>query len=234
MVIPARDERDHLPACLTALDRAAAQTAVPVTLVVVLDGCTDDSAEVVARTPLRWLNRLIVLTSSHGNVGYARDLGARTLLAEYSKRQLWLASSDADSTVPVDWFVRQLRHRELGAAAVLGTVQVADWSRHSARTRRRYLRAYRPVDGHRHTHGANLAMTADSYLAVGGFPHLVAHEDIGLARALIAAGQQIAWAADLPVTTSARLLARAPTGFAHHLRLIAARERQLEPGQVTP
>lgn len=220
MVVPARDEQELLPACLAALERAAGRTRIPVTVVVVLDACSDASAEVVAAARLPRLQRVVMIGSDRGNVGYARDLGVRALLADYGAAGLWLANTDADSTVPPLWFRRQLNHAERGAAAVAGTVVVTDWSGHSTRTRRHYLRRYTAGHGHRHTHGANLSMSATAYLATGGFAHLAADEDVAMIGQLIAAGQPIAWAADLPVSTSARLAGRTPAGFAGHLRLI--------------
>lgn len=222
VVVPARNEQQLLPACLAALDRAAAAVPLPVSVVLVLDACSDESAAVAAATAPYWLASLRVLSCDRRNVGHARDLGIRALLAEYGPDGLWLATSDADSVVPADWFGRQLRHRAAGAAAVLGTVQVSDWVGHSAELRRRYLQNYRFADGHRHTHGANLSLSAGAYLAAGGFPHLAADEDVALMNRLLAADQPIAWAADLPVLTSARLQGRSPAGFAHHLRLIAS------------
>ncbi len=221
-IVPARNEQQLLPACLAALDAAAANASLPTTVIVVLDACSDNSAGVLARASWRSVERLIVLESDRGNVGYARRLGAAALLAEYRADELWLANTDADSVVPPDWFVRQLCHQARGAAAVLGTVEVADWSGHSGETSHRYQRNYRAVDGHRHTHGANLSLSATAYLAAGGFPCLAADEDVALTNRLIATGLPIAWAADLPVRTSARLVGRSPAGFAGHLRTLSA------------
>jgi hypothetical protein len=221
VVVPARNEQQLLPACLVGLDRAAGRIRQPVVLVVVLDACTDHSDAVLATCDLRSVSRLVVLSCDRGNVGYARDLGARTLLRELGPDGLWLANSDADSVVPPDWFSKILRHVDRGAMAVLGTVEVDDWDGHSPRTRRRYLSGYLARDGHRHTHGANLTLAASAYLAAGGFPHVEFDEDVALVQRLIAAGQPIAWAGDLPVATSSRRVGRAPAGFAHHLRALS-------------
>lgn len=230
-VVPACNEQLLLAACLAGLDRAAASVQVPVTVALVLDACTDRSRE-VARAVRLQSTRLLVLDSDRQNVGYARDLGARTLIDELGADGLWLASSDADSVVPPDWFRRQLAHQANGAQAVLGTVEVADWSQHRRRTRRHYLRGYRSQDGHRHTHGANLSLSAEAYLGCGGFPHLTADEDVELVQRLVAGRHPIAWAGDLAVTTSARPVGRAPSGFAGHLRAIAAGIQLPVPGRV--
>ena len=46
VVVPAHDEEDLLPACLTALRRAARQVSVPVHVLVAADSCTDRTAAV--------------------------------------------------------------------------------------------------------------------------------------------------------------------------------------------
>ena len=68
MVVPAHNERERLPACLASVAAAADQVAVPVTVVVVLDACTDRSEDAIAR-PVR------ALSVSGRNVGAARAAG---------------------------------------------------------------------------------------------------------------------------------------------------------------
>ena len=233
VVIPARNERQLLPQCLAALDRAATRVTQPVTVVVVLDSCTDGTGEVLFDGPRTGLNRVVGVSVAFGNVGRSRAAGCDWLLAQYPTDSLWLATSDADSSVPDGWFSGQLQRATAGADAVVGTVRVADWSGHSDAARRSYLDAYRDVEDHRHMHGANLSMRASSYLAAGGFSPLVADEDVRLVDGLISAGQRIAWAGDLAVLTSGRLVGRAPAGFAQHLQLITDDPAQV-PAQKLP
>lgn len=160
---------------------------------------------------------LSVIAVQARSVGAARRAGAAHLLASPRAGDAWLATTDADSVVPADWFQRQLEHRAAGADAVVGTVTVCDWSEHPPSVPRLYLEHYHPVDGHRHVHGANLSLSADTYLAVGGFSALASDEDVILVDAVLAAERRVTWAADLPVTTSARRAGRAPAGFAAHL-----------------
>lgn len=49
VVIPAHNERAELPACLRAVLTAALCAPIPVTVVVVLDGCDDGSDELAER-----------------------------------------------------------------------------------------------------------------------------------------------------------------------------------------
>jgi hypothetical protein len=64
-------------------------------------------------------------------------------------------------------------------------------------------------------------MAAAAYLAAGGFPPVDADEDVALVRSLIADGEPVVWAADLPVVTSARARGRTSAGFAQYLRGLA-------------
>jgi hypothetical protein len=105
----------------------------------------------------------------------------------------------------------------------LGVVRVADWRHHSADVADRYVQAYeagpRHQDGHHeHIHGANMGFSARAYWRVGGFRTLPSGEDVDLVERFEAAGYCIHRDTELSVTTSARTQARAPHGFAHHLR----------------
>ena len=216
VAIPAQDEQDLLPACLAALDRAAARCPLPVAVMVVADACRDATAQ-VARA-----GGAGAIEVDHRCVGRARAEGMAALLEQLGAEGTWLASTDADSLVPEHWLTRQLELAAGGADAVAGTVRVADWGEHPARARRRYARLYRPSDGHRHVHGANLAVSAEAYVAVGGFAPLPVHEDVALVAALDAGGYRVARSGQLSVLTSARAAGRAPGGFAGYLRSLAA------------
>jgi hypothetical protein len=221
VVIPAHDEEVLLPACLSALGAAAALAGVPVSVVVVLDACTDGTLAAVRRADPAPFGQLEHIACQARSVGAARDAGSRHLIAAHGPAGLWLATTDADSTVPPDWIVRQLAHARLGARAVIGTVQVADWSQHPPHVEPRYRRLYRARNGHRHVHGANMSMAATAYLAAGGFPAVATEEDVAMSQRLAALCEPVVWAADLPVTTSARLHGRAASGFAGYLAQLA-------------
>ncbi|MGH3833690.1 MAG: glycosyltransferase [Pseudonocardiaceae bacterium] len=209
IVVPAHNEAELLPGCLAALRRAAAAVDVPVHLLVVLDACSDRTADAVGDTE--------ALTMWEHNVGAARRAGFAHLLRELGADRVWLASTDADTQVPKSWLADQLTHAGHGTDAVAGMVSVADWSEHPPSTAERFRRLHDHVIGHHHVHGANLGISARSYLAVDGFPALPAHEDIALVTALKRAGHRVLHAADPPVITSARRHARASEGFADFL-----------------
>ena len=221
VVVPVHDEQDTLVECLHAVDIAAAQVAVPVSIVVVLDACTDGSIDIARRFPSA---RVRITTVDARCVGAARAAGMAEVLDRYGEQGTWLATTDADSVVPPHWLVMQLRHLASGATVVAGTVAVEDWQDPSGtlaeRARREYL-----AQPHRHIHGANLSFAAQTYCAAGGFQPVRYDEDVQLVEAFNANGEPIAWAVDLAVTTSARRRGRAPKGFAGY---VSALEKLLE------
>ena len=205
VVVPAHDEQELLPACLAAVGVAAERVHGPVVVVVAADACTDRTAE-LART---WGAEVVELRARC--VGAARRAGTARALALGAT---WIASTDADTVVHPDWLRAQLG---TGADVVCGTVEVADWSPHPSSVRAAFRAAYRPVEGHRHVHGANLGIRAAAYVDAGGWPALRCHEDVTLVDALVARGHRVAWSTAPRVVTSARRSARAAGGFADHL-----------------
>lgn len=212
VVVPAHNEQDRLPACLESLAVAAKRVPVPVTVIVVLDACTDDSHEVISGS-------VRTLRIAARNVGAARSAGFAGVGAT-SGEQTWCATTDADSVVPVTWLEGHLRHHRQGAEAVVGTVCV-DWQHHTSATRRTYERLYGLQEGqtsHRHVHGANMGIRADVYWRVGGFQPLPVGEDADLVSRLVQAGARIAWDRTNPVMTSDRLDCRVTGGFGHYVK----------------
>lgn len=217
VVIPAHNEARHIEAAIQGARLAALHPdlhAEPVEIVVVADACTDATAA------LAEASGATTLTVAARNVGLARSAGAEWLLARGAR---WLAFTDADSTVADDWLAAQLA---LQSDAVCGCVWVQDWSAHGPHAHRlaaAFHDSYRPVDGHRHIHGANLGMTADAYRRAGGFTALETSEDVALVHALEAIGASVVFSAGPRVWTSARLDHRAPLGFGDALRQLSER-----------
>jgi hypothetical protein len=175
-----------------------------------------------------------VLAVQAGSVGAARAAGLATLISSLGVAGSWLATTDADSRVPADWLTGQLRYARAGAELVVGTVDVTDWSAHPAQLRTQVAADYarRRDLTHGHVHGANLGFAAGGYLRIGGFAPVTAHEDVMLVRAAERLGLSIRWAEDLPVNTSARLVARAPAGFAHYLSLASLALLAVSPDRL--
>lgn len=219
VVVPAHDEQELLPACLASLQAAAVQPGVPtVRVVVVADRCSDDTADLARSLGAE------VLEVDLRNAGAARRHGLDAVVGEARGplSGLWLATTDADSVVPPEWFADQLLWRTQGYDAVAGTVDVTDWADHDAVVRTRFTTQY-AWDGlqHPHVHGANLSLAAAAYAAVGGLPPLVLAEDHALVAALEAHGLRVARPAARPVLTSARRDPRCEGGFGTLLTTLA-------------
>ena len=233
VVVPVRNEQDLLPRCLNALGRATAAlpASTAVSVVLVLDRCTDASAAVAERHPL-----LQTLAVTAGSVGAARHAGVRHLLGAgrgagagarigvegggiAGAAHTWIATTDADSAVPANWLTAQLTFARNGAELVLGTVYPDDAL--PAAGQDRWAQGHLLRDGHPHVYGANLGVRADRYLEVGGFASVTTDEDVRLVAALRARGVVEVRSVQIAVLTSGRLSGRAPHGFAGYLRDLA-------------
>ncbi|MFF2600192.1 glycosyltransferase [Streptomyces californicus] len=232
VVIPARDEEALLPAALASVRAAAGHSrvgATPVLTVVVADTCTDATAAVARAAGAQ------VVPVGFRNVGRSRAAGVLTALRFFGDvpGPVWIASTDADSTVRPDWLAHQLARAAEGWDAVVGTVTADRWPPGKPHLAARYHRLYettRPPSGrpwhHPHVHGANLGVGSRAYTAAGGFPPAALDEDRGLVDALERTGARILRTADCPVTTSTRTTPRAQGGFGDHL---ANLERAVPP-----
>lgn len=219
VVVPARDEEELLPACLDAVAAAvgelrSAHPRVHARVVVVLDVCQDDSAQVA-----RGRAGVHVLSTLAGSVGVARSEGveaAAAWAARVGSRSLWVASTDADSVVPPHWLTAHLEWAASGLGLVVGTVQPRPGDL-SPGALSAWHQRHTSADGHDHVHGANLGFTLAAYRSAGGFPLLPTHEDVGLVTAMRDAGVPSLATGAVPVVTSGRRSGRAPGGFAHYL-----------------
>jgi glycosyltransferase involved in cell wall biosynthesis len=230
VIVPAHDEQDLLPACLASVRRAAqALRGMPVHLVVVADACRDRTVRVARR------GGASVVSIDARSAGAARAAGVREVLrrtGQLDPANVWLATTDADTLVPATWLRQQVRHAGQGWDAIVGTIQVADWSGYPPGTRSLFRERYEGVElvegveggagQHGHVHGANLGFRASAYLRAGGFPELPTAEDHALVAALTAGGSRVLRTRALPVITSARRESRAPHGFSHYLARMEA------------
>lgn len=231
VVLPVHNEQELLAASLRSLVDAFGQLReweLEAQLIVVLDSCSDASEE-IAREFTETCARgrrsveLRVVTCNAKNVGFARGLGCSLLLSAWSHvdpSKIWIATTDADSTVPLNWLTTQVLQHEAGAEHWSGRVKVTDWSEHRRETRRRWQRAYEEES--RPIHGASLGFNAAAYVAAGGFQALKSGEDRALHRAMLDQGKWGYYDSVTRVVTSARRQARAPYGFAHALDLLSS------------
>ncbi|QCB49756.1 glycosyltransferase [Rhodococcus sp. PAMC28707] len=226
VVVPVHNEEDLLQQALSSLARSRASVEdVEVRTIVVLDACSDNSAKIAAEWAAR-TDESSVISVDFRNVGSARAAGFRAAeghaeLSGTNLHETWYATTDADSTCRPDWLASHLRHAQRGAQAVAGTVRV-DLDSAPAGLERAYRAGYRNQLGHRHVHGANLALRADVYRAVGGFRSLPTGEDVDLIHRVEGSSIPVLYACDSPVSTSNRRDGRAPEGFAGHLRNLEA------------
>jgi glucosyl-3-phosphoglycerate synthase len=228
VVIPAHDEEREIAGCLRAL---AAQT-VPrsaFAIIVVLDACADQTAEVANATAGELELAITLLPGPGCGAGPARragmDLAAERLLARGRADGL-IACTDADSRPWPDWLASQLAHVRGGAVAIAGLIELdPDEARRlpEAVLRRRdqdaarrlaLIRVTDPDAAHHHFAGASLGVTAAAYRSVGGLEPVVALEDAAFGQRLEDQGIAILRAPDVRVRTSARRDGRAQRGLA--------------------
>ncbi|PSK87489.1 glycosyl transferase family 2 [Murinocardiopsis flavida] len=232
VVIPAHNEAELLPSCLGAVAASLAACRIAPDrrrIVVVADACGDATAAIARAMGAH------VVEVGHRSVGPARAEGMRralALLGGCPAAEAWLATTDADSIVPLRWLPEQVRWADAGWDAVAGTVTVADWSQRPPGLAAVFARHYRSGPGeHPHVHGANLGVRASAYLASGGFRSLACSEDHSLVAALHAGGHRIRRPSDLSVRTSARPDSRARGGFGDLLTRLAGKWSGPDSGQ---
>jgi glycosyltransferase involved in cell wall biosynthesis len=246
VVIPARDEAERIEGCLLALADQEGIAPETFEVIVVLDGCRDDTAAILdemraTRPGLRL--RALELEAPVG-VGRARRLGmdlACTRLLSLEKGDGLIASTDADSIAAADWLSCQLELTRQGVQAIGGHIQLDQREQHALdkqalceRERRGVERLQQAIERapsgvaveHHHFSGASLALTAETYERCGGLPVRAALEDEALERELHARGVPIHRSRSVRVRTSARTSGRAPRGLAHDLACADWRARR--------
>jgi glucosyl-3-phosphoglycerate synthase len=226
VVVPARDEEARIADCIRAL--GAQTTAAAFAVIVVCDACRDRTADVAARTAGELGLALTLIDGPGRGTGPARragmELACERLLA-LDRAEGLIATTDADSTPARDWLERQLAHRDAGASVIAGRIEldaaeasglpdgVLDRRRRDAATRLSRVRVLEPDAGHHHFAGASLAVTAATYRAVGGLEPRESLEDDGFGERLARHRVPVLRAADVVVTTSARIDGRARQGL---------------------
>lgn len=224
VVVPAHNEEFTIARCLRSIYRALEHPdarEIPALVVTVLDDCSDTTGDRLATT---MHSATAVIEIRARNVGIARSVGFQAALDANAGRPaetIWLATTDADSAVPVDWMARQLAWRARGAQAIAGTVRVSTWQEQPAPVMRAYhshMAGLGVAHGHPHVHGANLSVSAHAYLAAGGMPNVPHSEDHALWRQLKRVGTRTVSVGNLAVETSARRVGRAGHGFSALLR----------------
>ncbi len=225
--IPARDEADRIEACLRSVLGAARLAEVPIAVVVAADACRDQTAAIAAAVLAEADGVAFdVVVTDHRSAGAARATaldGALALLGR-PPEGTWLVTTDADTVVDASWLAAHAAWARGGLDGVAGLVRV-DWEDAPPELPDRYAASIAPGGitlGHRHVHGANLGVIGSRWVEVGGCGPGPVSEDHELWVRLKRVGATVLGVDDLIVTTSGRLRARAPRGFAHLLAELAA------------
>jgi glycosyltransferase involved in cell wall biosynthesis len=211
VVIPVRDDARHLERCLAAL---RAQTLMPLEVVVVDNGSTDDSAAVALAHGARVVAEPRVGIPAAAATGY--DAATGTVIARL----------DADSVPPADWVqrVQEALARRPDAVAVTGVGVFAD----APPVVRQllavlYLGSYYLLGGlaagHHVLWGSSMAVRRQAWERVSGAVHREdpeLHDDMDLALVL-GPDARIALVPSLTVGVSARSV-RGGTQWRRRLR----------------
>lgn len=217
VVIPARDEEERIVRCVRSVMRAVRELdrmhpSVAAEVIVVADGCTDETARYASAEGARVIER------DASGVGATRAAGIAVAGAGgvEAQERLWLANTDADSVVPANWLTYQFGLAERGIGMMIGTVRPEPQELTAAQNtawRQSHVRG-RPNG---HVHGANLGIRADVYSEAGGFDAIDCHEDALLVQRIRLSGARIVASDRCEVLTSARRANRVPGGYAAFL-----------------
>ncbi len=213
--MPARDEAASVSQCLHAVRRSLLRLPVSVerAVVVVADRCVDDTADRASTLAD------VMVANAPRTIGEVRDLGCQTALSRLSTREALLLNTDADTEVDQHWAARHLARARRGWHATTGPAHLVGAVPGGPNAAARYREI---VDTTENVYGANLAVRADAYTAVGGFGRAATGEDHSLWRRLREAGYRIGVEPGAVVHTSARLTGRAPDGLSSLLRRLAS------------
>ena len=251
--VPARDEAERLPALIASLGAQTGFTPdAPLGLVIVANGCTDETAA-VARTAaaahpglsLHLVEATLPPDAAH--VGTARrmalDLGAEWLEREGMPDGILLCT-DADARLPADWAaanLEALRDAEVvGGALVIAADREGDddlarlneaiaayWQAVRAIDEKLDPSPHDPAPRHGDHTGASLALRASLYRAIGGLPPLPGGEDNALVAKVVESGGRLRHDPAVRVHVSDRAVGRATGGMAQDM----ARRRAVARGE---
>ncbi len=236
--VPVRDEVALLPRFLDAL---AVQDRQAFTLCILFDGCTDQSAAVVAARVASLPFAILTVHAERGapNAGRARRAAMAIALEAMPDDGGMIVSTDADSVPAPDWLstnadgltkadvvAGQIVRRGGDASPLQDRIEVYYDGLFALR------RMIDPVPWeaphvHHYTSGASLAFRTAAYRDLGGFEPLPSAEDARIVDRAHQMGLRVRRDAAVRVDTSARRVGRAVGGLADHLRRIDAGANQI-------
>lgn len=220
VLIPAKNEEKLISRCLHSILKASAilSSDINIEIVLCVDSSTDHTWE-IGKKILKDQGSILIIDK--GNVGYARRFAAEYALNQYKGYldACWIANTDADCEVPINWLQKHISYAEKGIHAIAGIVKVDSYREHSPQVAELFQKDYiiHEDGSHPHIHGANIGIRADIYLKVGGWNELYTAEDHDLWNRLSNLKFNLKSDAALFVITSGRKFGRAPLGFANKL-----------------
>ncbi|PTL71429.1 glycosyl transferase [Rathayibacter caricis DSM 15933] len=216
VVVPAHDEEERIGGLIASVQASATRLlrshpGLAVRLLIAADGCTDATAERARAAGAE------VLELERCGVGAARSAGIAHALssAPAPVERIWIANTDADTRVPVDWLLAHVEHAHRHDVLV-GTVRPdPDDLEPAMYARWRHTREREQSIGS--IHGANLGVRAGCYLLAGGFGVEPLHEDVRLVERLHAIGARVGATDRGEVVTSGRRDNRVDGGYGGYL-----------------
>lgn len=243
--VPARNEAEHLPAFLMHMARAfRSLSALRGRLVVALDGCTDESRDILdsARTGFPVPIELIELPAiSKPHAGRVRRAAMDAGIRAYPSEDTILFTTDADTRVDRHWLSRTralMDHTDFVCGDIwrddLNGNTIRAPHEHHYHALHRLRRRIDPVahdspDPHPQGFGASLAMRSDVYFAIGRCPRVASDEDTTMVRAARRQGYRVRQDRSVKVLTSSRRDGRARGGLADALVREDAMAKRGEP-----
>lgn len=239
VAIPAKDEAQHIEACLRAL---ASQRGARVDAAVLVVNNTHDRSAIVARSLASALPFALHVVEHNFPPDDACAGQARRMAMEHAAglagRDGVLLTTDADGQVAPDWLAHNLACLRVGVEAVAGcaVLDPADALLIPARLHEDDARecAYAaaldeiaalldpdpwdPLPRHSEQSGASICVTLDAYRRAGGMPAVPLAEDRAFFAALRSVDARIRHAPEVRVVVSGRIEGRAPGGMADTIR----------------
>ncbi|WP_207407218.1 glycosyltransferase family 2 protein [Rathayibacter sp. SD072] len=216
VVVPAHDEQERIGGLIASVQASATRLVrshpgVSVRLLVAADGCTDATAERARAAGAD------VLELERCGVGAARAAGIAHALSSTPEPldRVWIANTDADTVVPVDWLSAHVEHAHRHDALV-GTVR-PDPADLAPEMYGRWRETREREQSIGSIHGANLGVRARCYLLAGGFGAEALHEDVRLVERLHAIGARVGATDRGEVITSGRRDNRVDGGYGAYL-----------------
>ena len=217
VVIPARNEEELIGRCLESVMAAidhARRRRYTVSVTVIADDCVDQTVAIARR-----FEGVRVIGVQPAGVGTARAMAVAYAIgrSEVDPGSIWIANTDADSVVPLNWITEQVALARRGVDLMIGTVR-PDFDDLSPQQIDAWLLTHPEGVANGHVHGANLGLRAELYIDAGGYPPLAEHEDVDLVARCAALNPVTLATAACEVMTSGRPYGRTEGGYARFLR----------------